>query len=225
MAQILTFYDDKHEYELNGEIIPCVSEISRFASREIYSNIEQFRLDNAAERGRKVHKSTEILDKYNEVECDIDIEPYIRAYINFRKEYKVDKFKAIEQAIAEETMMFAGTIDRVVEITPEFAETFKQQTKVDVSDKIGKLAIIDIKSSSTMQNVLANIQLNAYKKLVEYKYKQNVGLLIIVHLKKEQKYKVHNVELDDTLFMSCYNLSKAFEKKKKVNKEKNNGKD
>ena len=157
----LIFYDKKHLYSLNGEEIPSVSEISRFVSREVYGDVNQYTLDNAANRGSNVHKSTEVLDKYNEVECDPAIEPYIRAYIQFRKDYGIHEYVAIEKALASEKMRYAGTLDRILRINEGFAKKFKEQTKVDISDKIGKLAIIDLKSSSVVQKVLGVIQLNA----------------------------------------------------------------
>lgn len=214
----LVFYDEEHQYELNGEQVPSVSEISRFASREVYGTIDQYTLDNAANRGSAVHKSTEVLDKYGVVECDSFIEPYIRAYVQFRKDYGIKEYKYIEKALASESMRFAGTIDRIFEIDETFAQKFKEQTKVDVSDLVGKLAIIDLKSSSAVQKVPVKIQLNGYELLVTENKLGDVGLLIILHLTKESKYKVHNIERDKTLFMSCYNLHKAFEKKKRVKK-------
>lgn len=214
----LIFFDSRHLYQLDGENVPSVSEISRFASREVYGDINQYTLDNASSRGSAVHKATEILDKYNEVECDPNIEPYIRAYIQFRKDYNIKEYLAIEKALASESMKFAGTIDRIFVITKEFADTFKAQTKTDISKLVGKLAIIDIKSSSVVQKVLAPIQLNGYEKLVTENKLGDVALLLILHLTKESKYKVHNFDIDDTLFMSCYNLHKALEKKKRIKK-------
>ena len=214
----LIFFDKEHQYTLNGEQVPSVSEISRFASREVYGDINQYTLDNASSRGSAVHKATEVLDKYNEVECDPNIEPYIRAYIQFRKDYNIKEYMAIEKALASESMRFAGTIDRIFVITKEFADTFKAQTKTDISKLVGKLAIIDIKSSSVVQKVLAPIQLNGYEKLATENKLGDVALLLILHLTKESKYKVHNFDIDDTLFMSCYNLHKALEKKKRIKK-------
>ena len=214
----LVFFDKGHQYELNDEVVPSVSEIARFVSREVYGNIEQYTLDNASSRGTAVHKAIEILDKYNEVECNPLEEPYIRAYIQFRKDYNIKEFVAIEKALASEKMRFAGTIDRIVTITEDFAKAFKNQTKIDVSNIVGKLAIIDIKSSSVVQKVLAPIQLNGYQKLVTENNLGEVGLLLILHLNKEEKYKIHNFDIDDTLFMSCYNLHKALEKKKRIKK-------
>lgn len=211
----LVFYDEGHQYELNGEKVPSVSEIARFASREVYGSTEQYTLDNAASRGSAVHKSTEILDKYGVVECDNYIEPYIRAYVSFRKDYGIKEYVAIEKALASETMQFAGTIDRIFVITEQFAQKFKEQTKIDVSNLVGKLAIIDLKSSSVVQKVLAKIQLNGYDLLVQENKLGSVGLLIILHLTKEEKYKVYNIDRDTTLFMSCYNLHFAFAKRNK----------
>lgn len=218
MAQLM-FFDEKHIYTLNGEEVPSVSEISRFASREIYGNITQYTLDNAATRGSTVHKQTEVLDKYGEIECTPDIEPYLRAYIQFRKDFGIDEYFKIEDKLASEKMQFAGTIDRVYVIDKKFADAYKKQTKIDLSDKIGQLAIIDLKSSSVVQKVLADIQLNGYKKLAEENGLGKVGALAILHLGKDQKYKVYNFPINDMLFMSCYNLHKALEKKKKTKKE------
>lgn len=212
------FFDTGHQYVLNDEQIPSVSEISRFASREIYGDINQYTLDNAAKRGTNVHKSTEILDKYNEVECDPSIEDYIRGYIQFRRDYGIKEYVGIEKALASEKMRFAGTLDRVVRIDKSFATKFKEQTKVDISDQIGKLAIIDLKSSAVVQKVLGAIQLNGYKILAEENKLGEIGVLAICHLDKTSKYKIHNFEIDDTLFMSCYHLHKALEKKKRVKK-------
>ena len=36
----LKFFDEGHRYELDGVEIPSVSELSRFASREVYNNVD-----------------------------------------------------------------------------------------------------------------------------------------------------------------------------------------
>lgn len=200
MAKLI-FYDKNHEYELNGEIIPSVSEITRFASREIYGEVNQYALDNACERGTAVHKAAELIDKYGECEVTEGIESYLRAYLQFRKDYAVKEFIAVEKALASPTMRFAGTIDRVTEIN-------------------GELAIIDLKTSSTVQKVLAKIQLNAYKILWEENQPDKpVKALYILHLRKDGTYKLIDFPIDDTLFKACYELHNALSKKKrKLNK-------
>lgn len=223
MAKLI-FFDDEHRYEVDGEEVPSVSEIARFASREIYGDVMQYNLDNACERGSAVHKATEILDKYKEVECTEDIENYIRAYVQFKKDYKIGDYVAIEKPLANEALKYAGTIDRIYKIDEPFADKVFEDCNVDIHDKIGKLAIIDLKTSSSVKKVLAQIQLNAYKKNVEINGLGEVGALFILHLSKDQKYKMIAFEMDDTLFMSCLNLHNALKTKKRQKKdEKENG--
>lgn len=200
MAKLI-FYDKEHEYELNGEIVPSVSEISRFISREIYGDIKQFTLDSACNRGTNVHKATELLDKYGEVEITEDIESYIKAYVQFRKDYGIKEYEAIEKAIASQKMKFAGTIDRVGFIN-------------------NKRAIIDIKSSYKVQKPLALVQLNGYKINWEENFPDKpIEALYILHLKPDATYSLIEIPVDDTLFMSCYNIHIALQKKKRTKKE------
>ena len=214
MAKLI-FYDDVHRYEVDGEEMPSVSQISRFASREVYGEISQYKLDNACERGSAVHKATEILDKYKECEVTEDIETYLRAYVQFKKDFGVGDYVAIEKPLASENLKFAGTIDRILLITKEFADKVLEICKVDLSKQVGKLAIIDLKSSSVVQKVLAKIQLNGYQKLVEENKIGEVGALFILHLEKNNKYKLMPFDINDTLFMSCLNLHNEFRPKRK----------
>lgn len=219
MAKLI-FYDDLHKYEFDGEEFPSVSQISRFASREVYGDISQYKLDNACERGSLVHRATEVLDKYKECEVTEDIEPYIRAYVDFKKDFSVGDYVAIEKPLASEKLKFAGTIDRVLTITKEFADMVFKECKFDILNQIGKLAIIDIKSSPVVQKILAKIQLNGYEKLVTENKMGKVGALFILHLCKDKKYKLIPFEVDDTLFVSCLNLHNEFRPKKKRKEKK-----
>lgn len=232
----LIFYDDEHIYTVDGEEFPSVSEISRFASREVYGEVSQYNLDNACSRGSAVHKATEILDKYGKCECDEDIEPYIRAYVKFRKDFGIKDYAHIEKALAHEELKYAGTIDRIYTIDDKFVEAVAEKCKSfvfinsdgkvetiktpkDLSKLIGKLAIIDLKSSSVVQKVLALIQLNGYKLSTEFNGLGEVGALFILHLENDGNYKLIGFEINSDLFMACLTLHKALQKKKRVKKE------
>jgi hypothetical protein len=231
----LIFFDDTHTYTVDGEEFPSVSEISRFASREVYGEVSQFNLDNACSRGSAVHKATEILDKYGKCECDEDIEPYIRAYVQFRKDFGIKDYAHIEKALAHEELKYAGTIDRIYTMDKKFAEAVEEHCQeyvyIDEHGKVAKskelkpctqlggLAIIDIKSSSVVQNVLALIQLNAYRLSAEHNGLGEVQALFILHLGKDGKYKFISYELNENLFRACLFLHKALQKKKRVKKE------
>ena len=233
MARLI-FFDDTHTYTVDGEEFPSVSEISRFASREVYGEVSQFNLDNACSRGSAVHKATEILDKYGKCECDDDIAPYIQAYVQFRKDFGIKDYAHIEKALAHEELKYAGTIDRIYTIDDKFAEAVGEHCKefvfVDENGKVEKrkgnfeirkdgIAIIDLKSSSVVQNVLALIQLNAYRLSAEHNGLGEVQALFILHLGKDGKYKFIGYELNENLFRSCLFLHKALQKKKRVKKE------
>lgn len=235
MAKLI-FFDDTHTYTVDGEEYPSVSEISRFASREIYGDVMQYNLDNACARGSAVHKATEILDKYGKVECEEDIVPYVQAYVKFRKDFGIGDYVAIEKALANEELKYAGTIDRIYRIDDAFANKVKEHCKEyvfvnsdgkiekrkgEVTIPIGGLAILDIKSSSVVQNVLALIQLNGYKLSVVECGIGDVGALFILHLDKNGNYKLIAYEINDTLFKSCLYLHKALLKKKRTKKENN----
>lgn len=214
MAKLI-FFDDDHRYEVDGENYPSVSEISRFASREVYGDINQFNLDRACDRGIQVHKATEVLDKYKECEVAEDIENYVRAYVQFKKDYAIGDYDFIEKPLANSFYKYAGTIDRVYTIDQAFADKFQEQNKQDISHAIGKQAVIDLKSSYAVQKVLAKIQLNAYKLLIENNALGNVGLLCILHLCKDGSYKLMPFDIDDTLFKACLALHDEFRPKRK----------
>lgn len=220
MAQ-LRFYDEGHRYELDGIEIPSVSEISRFASREVYNNdISKYTLEKACERGTAIHKATEQIDL--ESKCDISSQyaEYINAYIKFRKDFKIKEYLFVEKSFASEHFSYAGTLDRVYVIDENFISAVKKHCKVDISNCKGMLAIIDLKSSSAVQKVLAQIQLPAYARLLEENVVENkVGFLAILHLKKDGKYKLTQYVNNPELFMACLSLNNAFKKKNKKEKK------
>ena len=193
MAQLL-FFDEGHKYTIDGEELPSVSELTRFISREIYGDVGQFNLDRAADRGTAVHKATELLDKYGTAEIDEDIAPYLQAYIAFRKEHMCE-WQKIEYATHHPNNLYAGTLDRVGTID-------------------GKLVVLDIKTSSTIQKPLYTAQLNLYRKMLPDPIEQ----LVILHLKKDGTYKLIDIPIDDTLADACITMHEALKKKKRSKK-------
>ena len=193
MAQLL-FFDEGHKYTLDGEELPSVSQLTRFISREIYGDVGQFNLDRAAERGTAVHKATELLDKYGTAEIDEDISPYLKAYIAFRKEHKCE-WQKIEYATHHPENLYAGTLDRVGTVD-------------------GKLVVLDIKTSSTIQKPLYTAQLNLYREMLPDPIEQ----LIILHLRKDGTYKLIDIPIDDTLADACITMHEALKKKKRSKK-------
>lgn len=203
MATLL-FFDDSHTYTVDGEPVPSVSELCRFISREVYKDIQQFRLDNAAERGSGVHKATEILDKYGKCEVTEDIEPYLRAYLAFRKDHDC-QWQKIEFATHHPEKLYAGTLDRYGTVD-------------------GVPAIVDIKSCSVVDpahRTLYTAQLNLYRRMLPDDLP--VEKLYVLHLKKDATYKLWELPIEDSLADSCLTLHTALKKRKRKKKEQDNG--
>ena len=173
-----------------------MSELTRFISREVYGDVAQYRLDHAAERGKKVHKLTEALDKYGEVDVSEDVLPYIQAYVRFRREHET-AWQKIEYATHHPGALYAGTLDRY-----------------GVVD--GKRCIVDIKTSSTLKKQLYTAQLNLYRMMLP----DPVDALYVLHLKPDGTYKLVELPIDDTLANACLTLHTALKKKKRKRKEK-----
>lgn len=189
----MIFYDDKHRYEVDGVEMDSISKILRFLSREEYSDINQYRLDNAADRGTRVHRACVALYKYKEVECEPDIEPYVMAFLQFIKDHNCE-FTDIEKPLADTELWIAGT--------PDLCGT------VD-----GEEAIVDMKAQSAIKKILVKAQLNAYRYLRIKNQKPEPKKLYCLQLMDNAKYRLYPVAIDDSEFQACLTLHKALTKK------------
>lgn len=191
----LTFVKDTHEYFVDGEKVPSVSDICRFVKNEVYSLAPEYLMKMAAERGTAVHEATELLDNTGKVDIETAYAPYLKAYATYRKEHKV-RYELTEQMFADKDGKYAGTIDRYGEVD-------------------GKMALIDIKTSSALQKPLYETQLNLYRRMLEQQgYK--VEKLYILHLKKDGKYRLVNMPIDDELANACLTLHEKTKKKRRA---------
>ena len=203
MAKLI-FFDDEHKYQLDGEDVPSVSEVVRFISREVYGEVAQYSLDNASNRGTRVHKTCEALDKYGSIECDEDILPYVQAYVAFRKDkgIKTANIVDIERAFGDKELGYAGTLDRVYEMDN------------------GERWLVDLKTSSTPQKRIWEPCLNAYKMLYEKNTGKTIDRMFDLHLTKEGKYKIIDVASDPTVFLACLALHNHMKSKRKSKNKK-----
>lgn len=197
MARIMTFNSERHEYEVDGEIMPSVSEIIRFIAREVYGDVVQSVLDNAADRGTRVHKATQMLDVVHDVECDEDIVPYVQAYVQFLRDHK-PAWELIEHSFYNPECKYCGTIDRYGELD-------------------GRKTIVDIKTSSSLQKVLYGAQLSLYRMGMTANG-HDVETAVILHLKKDGTYKLVEINQDDEIAIACITLHNALKKKPRKRK-------
>ena len=197
----LLFYDDSHKYTVDGEEVPSVSELTRFLTREMYSEVPQYVLDNAAQRGTKIHKATEALDVYGKVEIDSDLVDYLKAYVSFRKEVNPE-WEKIEWSVCNDKL-YAGTLDRYGLVG-------------------GVPTILDVKTTASitgLHKVVYTAQLNLYR-LAVMKEKP-VEALTILQLRKDGTYKLYPIEVNEPLAQACITMHEAIKNAKKRRKKKN----
>lgn len=190
MAQLI-FYDENHVYEVDGVKVPSVSEIIRFLSREEYGDINQYTLDNAAQRGTAVHKACYEILRHGDCEVDDNISGYIRAFVLFCREHKA-KAIHLEKAFAVDTI-YAGTIDFYGEVD-------------------GELSIVDYKTASVIKKTLVKAQVNGYRRGSEHN-KLKVDKQYCLQLIQDGKYRLYSIAKDDTEFNACLALHNAITKK------------
>jgi len=181
----LKFYNQTHEYEYNGVIIPSVSEVLRFLSREVYGDINQYVLDRAADRGTAIHEITQNIDLYGESPVEPHLTGYIEAYAAFIRDERPEWLYS-EKPFAHPTMLYAGTPDR--------AGIFR-----------GQCSIVDYKTNSAIKKPLVKAQLNGYRELL-MPHGFTADAIYCLQLLSTGKYRLYPVAIDNTEFYSCYNM-------------------
>lgn len=195
---ILQFFDKGHVYMLDGERIPCVSDLCRFLHREIYKDAPVWQLDAAADRGTKVHAATETLDRAGRAEIEDEYLPYLQAYALFQQEHEVT-WELIEHPDYHPVHRYAGTVDRY--------------GMVD-----GYRTLVDIKTTYRVYKPLCSASLNLYRLILEARQKA-VERLLILHLKKDGTYKLIRFDADDSVPMALITLHTALKTRRRKKNE------
>lgn len=154
------FLEESHTYIYEGVIIPSVSAIMSPMSDKKYATISKARLENAADRGTRVHKAVEDFEKLGEHTKDKEVQPYLLAY---RIAKKLHKFEVLDNEKRLTNGRYAGTLDMIARLD-------------------GKPVIIDLKATSVINYELLEVQLAAYYELCRFN-KINIYETYVLHLK------------------------------------------
>lgn len=193
----LTFFEQNHIYQIDGEELPCVSDLCRFLHREIYKDAPKWQMEAAADRGTAIHKATESLDKTGTAVISEEYLPYLQAYKAFLQEHR-PSWDMIEQPLYHYEYRYAGTIDRYGVL-------------------YGEAALVDIKSTYTVYKPLCRAQLNLYRLMLLIRG-HPVHRMYILHLKKDGTYKLFPMDVDEPLALSLITLHTALRKRKRKRK-------
>ena len=184
----LHFDEENHIYTIDMEgqtlQLPSVTQILRFVSRELYGEVPSHILENASDRGTRVHEAIEMVAKFGWMEADTDIMPYMLAYQEWEKEYGF-KTVASEYRMYHRTRLYAGTADVLF---------------MDEDD----LCLMDIKTSKTVLEGLTTAQLYGYSEALK-SHGVEVKRAYILHLRNDSTFDWIEVDLNKgrTTFEAC----------------------
>jgi len=178
---MLEFNKERHEYKLDGVILPSVTQVIKSAGLVDDTFFDEY----SCRRGTAVHLATALYDEGTLDESTVadEIKGYLAGWVKFLKESKFE-IRDIEFRQSSKTYQYAGTIDRVGLLN-------------------GLASILDIKTGAL--NPAVGVQLAAYKHLSAGDDKTYA-----VQLKANGTYalKKYDDPADWTAFTACLNLYK-----------------
>jgi hypothetical protein len=188
------FDETTHTYTLDGVELPSVTHIIRYLAVNKANNADPNMALIARERGSAVHEATVMYDYSGEIPDDFPAEyaPYLKAYVQFVRDY-APNWILTEYRMANETLGFAGTLDRFGVID-------------------GYFCILDIKTSYKVDILSLSAQLTAYHDLLLNDKPEKIGDRGIRHLglqlMKNGKYRLYECDAKQgsELFYSCRNI-------------------
>ena len=121
----LQFNEKRHEYTVNGVLVPSVTQILQ---KEGFSHYGKSSGD-AAFRGKAIHQIMQRLDSWQDIGIvPVAYQGYVDAFMKFIGRFKPE-WKQIEQPFFSEQLHIAGTPDR---ITEDAVFDFKTGSPLDV---------------------------------------------------------------------------------------------
>lgn len=174
----LSFEERTHTYTLEGEVIPSVTHIMGPISAAHYSNVRQDALEHAARRGTSAHNAIETYLEFGIADVSDEGAPYLEAFVRWMEDVSPEVVGA-ELRVYHKELRYAGTCDLLC--------------KID-----GKLCLVDYKTTSSVNEALCGVQLEAYARALA-SHGVEVERKMILHLKKNSDYKEHWFESPDRL--------------------------
>lgn len=191
----IEFNEKDHTYLVDGKQLPSVTQILDLLTYEDFAKIDRSTLEYASRRGTAIHEATEAYDIGGEVEVDAETEPYVRAYIDFCRDYKPNYYE-VEERIANPSLGFAGCVDR--------AGIIGEQPFV--------MDIKTVSSPNRLTYIKVALQTYLYSTCLDY----SDPVLLALFLKKDGTYRVVSLvdwwskHMKDPLMQSALSILSAF---------------
>ena len=183
----LVFDEESHKYYLNGVQLPGVTSILKSVGLVDYSGIPIQVIEQASDRGKRVHKITEFYDAGTLDESSIpdELGGYAGAWVDYMEASQA-VICEIELRVKSKKLRFAGTLDRVALIDD-------------------RLAIVDIKTTSQSHPGHA-VQTMAYSMAYSEMSGNKIQDRYCVYLRSDGTYTVvkHSSPANDRLDKSIW---------------------
>ena len=184
----IIFNEDRHEYTVDGVIVPSVTQILRFLSCDIAAGASPAMRDAAAERGSRVHAACVAYDVDGEnAEIDGDIGGYVQAYANFLRDYSISGWDVFEKPLFMNTFGRSYRMNDLYHNPKGYAGTIDRCGAID-----GASTLVDIKTGSRINMHICKAQLAAYAPMLRLDG-YDVRNAAVLHLKKNGCYGYHPV--------------------------------
>ncbi len=164
----LIFEEGTHTYKLNGVVIPSVSTVMKPLKNELYKNIEDSTLVNAAKKGTIVHNAIENYIKFGIVDIPPEHQGYFDGFLEFWNK-RNPQVVGSEIRVYHKLLGYGGTIDLLAYIGD-------------------KLTLIDYKTTYAVDDMTCGVQLEGYSQALA-SHGIKVDEKMILHLVKDGKYK------------------------------------
>jgi len=187
----LLFDEENHIYTLRRAgfadiILPSVTEIMEPIHSKSYGNISERILDNAADRGTRLHRAIEFWNKYHFKNVDEDCAGYFDAYLKFREEHASWELIHSEYRFYHKALLYAGTADEIYR---------DGETKI----------LIDVKTPQKALLKTWAVQLGGYSEGLKSQG-EAIDKSYILQLFYDGHYILHAVQPNFSTFLACYTI-------------------
>jgi len=189
----LLFDETEHKYTLHRAgfadiILPSVTQIMEPLEQKVYGGVLGEYLDNAADRGTRLHRAVEQYLKYGFHNVDDDCVGYFDGFVKFTENNKSWKPIHSEYRFYHPALLYAGTCDLLF------------QTPVGI-------ILVDLKTTAQPHLKMWAVQLGAYKQGIEA---SNKGIKIIgtkvLQVSQTGNYRLYGIGSDFNTFLACYTI-------------------
>lgn len=190
----LTYDDGLHQYKLDGQTVPSVTQVIKEAGLSTFANLPEHILQEAAIKGKHIHKATELAD-LDMLDRD-SLDPFYLAHLEQWEKFKLDYLfvpEFIELELFHPILKYAGRVDRV--------------GMIRINGKSYR-AIVDIKTGMKTKEVA--IQLAGYAKLFNHDLPkaEQANIRVAIYLKPDSyKAETFTNKADENIFLSALNIT------------------